>query len=149
MKIFALLLILVGTFAFGFAGQGQAEVSFQVLERGQNSGEKTQGLKVFRTQKAYDEYVKEHGQNPVPKALKDVDWSKEQVVVIFGGEQPTGGYGVEVKKIVSTDVQRLSVEAILMRPRPGTPSTQALTTPYITIKMARQVAVIRVKFVLE
>ncbi len=149
MKIFALLLILVGVFAFGFAGQKQPEVPFQVLERGQNAGEKEQGLKVFRTQKAYDEYLKEHGQSPASRALKDVDWSKEQVVMVFGGEQPTGGYGVEVKRVVSTDVQRLSVEALLIRPRANTPTTQALTTPYITFKMARQVAVIRVKFVLE
>jgi len=148
MKIFALVLLLVGVWSLGTA-QGRPDVPFQVLERGQNSGEKGQSLKVIRTQKAFEEYLKDRGEASIPKGLKDVDWTKEQVVVVYGGEQPTGGFGVEVKRIVNLDVQRLVLEAILIRPRPNTIVTQALTTPYIMVKMARQVAVIRLKFVLE
>lgn len=148
MKIFALVLLLVGALALA-AAQGRPDVPFQVLERGQNSGEKTQNLKVIRTQKAFEEYLKDRGETGIPKGLKDVDWTKEQVVVVYGGEQPTGGFGVEVKRILSSDVQRLNLEAILIRPRPNTIVTQAFTTPYIIVKMPRQVAAIRLKFVLE
>lgn len=129
--------------------QEKSDVSFQVIERGQNAGEKSQGLKVLRTERAFQEYLKGRGEETFPKAFKEIDWAKEQVVVIYGGEQPTAGYGVEIKRINRTDIQRLNVEAILIRPRPNTIVAQMLTTPYVMFKMPREVAVMRVKFVLE
>jgi len=143
------LLLGLGILVAAVVAQGKSDVPFQVMERGVNSGEREQGLKVIRTEKAFKEYLKDRGEDTLPKAFKDIDWSKDQIVVVFGGEQPSGGYGVEVKKINKLDVQRLEIEAQLIRPRPNTIVTQALTTPYIMIKMARQVAVIRVRFILD
>ena len=141
ISIFALLTLAVGVMAF----QG-ADVAFQVLDRGSNSGEKDQGLKVLRTERAFEEFLKEHSPNQADKLPKQVDWKTEQIVLIFGGQQRTGGFGVNVKRIVNTDVQRLTLEAVLTKPNPGQAVTLAITTPYTIVKMPRQVAAIKVKF---
>lgn len=131
--------------AVGFA-QTQGDIPFKVIERGTNIGEKEQGLKVLRTDRAFEEFLKDKGEEHVKKLAKQVDWQTEQVVVVFGGQHPTGGFSVDVKRIAKVDVQRLVLEAVLNKPKPGQGVTMAFTTPYIIIKMPREVAAIRVKF---
>ena len=148
MKTLLFASFLLALFA-GCLAQNRSDVPFQVIAKGQYSGENDQGLKVFRTERAMEEFSKDRAQDLPKRLIKDVDWEKEQVLVIFGGQQSSGGYSVTVKRIASVDIQRLQVEAILHRPSPDSINTQALTTPYIVIKMARQVAVVKVKFVSE
>jgi hypothetical protein len=135
MRAFVSIFVMLAVVVAAIAGQG-ADVSFQVLDRGSNSGEKEQGLKVLRTERAFEEFLKEHSPAQADKLPKQVDWKTEQIVLVFGGQQRTGGFGVNVKRIVSTDVQRLTVEAILTKPSPGQGVTLAFTTPYtIAIKV--------------
>jgi hypothetical protein len=145
MRAFISILALL-SMTFGVMASQGADVSFQVLDRGSNSGEKEQGIKVLRTERAFEEFLKEHSPNKADQLPKQVDWKTEQVVLVFGGEFNTGGYGVNVKRILSTDVQRLTVEAVITKPSPGQGVTLALTTPYTIIKMPRQVAAIKIKF---
>ncbi len=145
MRILFIALLGVLMAASGF-GQAQGDIPFKVIERGANIGEKEQGLKVLRTDRAFEEFLKDKGEEHVKKLAKQVDWQTEQVVVIFGGQHPTGGFSVDVKRIAKVDVQRLIVEAILNKPKPGQGVTMAFTTPYIIIKMPREVAAIKVKF---
>jgi hypothetical protein len=126
--------------------QGRTDVPFQVIDRGTNSGEKESGLKIFRTERAFEEYLKDRGEEKAQRLTKQIDWQTEQVIVVFGGQQSSGGFSVDVKRIASIDIQRLVVEAKLNRPGPKQPVTMALTTPYVMIRTQRQVAAIKVKF---
>lgn len=128
------------------SSQGR-DVPFQVIDRGVNSGVKEEGVKVLRTSRAFEEFLESWlGAEKVHKLLKQVNWESEQVVLVFGGEHPTGGFSVDVKRIVSVDRQRLEIEAKLKRPAPGQMVTQAFTTPYTMVKMPREIAAIKVKF---
>lgn len=126
---------------------GQNDVPFQVVARGQNGGELQGGLKVFRTARAFEEFAKEVGQDIPKRLVKEVDWDKDQIVVVSAGQQPSGGYSVDVKRIQTIDIQRLVLEAVVNKPAPGSINTQALTTPFIVLRMPRQVCTIKIKFV--
>ncbi len=148
MKILLILGICAIALTTVFA-QGKADIPFQIVERGTNSGEKQQGLKVLRTERAFEELLKDKSEDHVKKLSKQVDWQTEQVVVVFGGEFNTGGYGVDIKRVTNVDVQRLLIEATISKPRHGQGVTMAFTTPYVIIKMPRQVASVRVKFLTD
>jgi hypothetical protein len=72
------------------------------------------------------------------KALKveSIDWKKQMVVVISGGQQRTGGYSVEVKSLEFKDGE-LIVHWKLNSPAPGSIVTQVITTPTLTILLDR------------
>ena len=129
--------------------QGRPDVGFQVVERGVHSGENEAGLRVYRTERAFEEFAKEHGDDRVKRLVKNTDWNTDQLIVVFAGRQPSGGYSIDVKRIANIDVQRLQVEAKINKPRSDEMVTQALTTPYVIIRMQRQVAAIKVKFLTD
>jgi len=148
MKIlFTILgLALLGSMAIS---AGQSDLPFQTLEKGVNSGETQEGVKVVRTERAFEEFLKERRDERSMRLLKQVDWDSEQVVIVFGGQQVSGGFSVDVKRISQLDVQRLVLEARVVKPAPGQIVTMALTTPYTIVKMSRQVAPVKLKLVTD
>ena len=58
-----------------------------------------------------------------------VDFSKQALVVLALGEQPTGGYWARITG-VRVDGNALVVRGLANRPAPDAMVTQALTTPY-------------------
>lgn len=145
-SIFILLVVAVAVMAFA---QGRPDVPFQVVDRGANSGEEEQGIKVFRTERAFEEYVKDRGDERMRRLIKQVDWNADQVIIVFGGLQRSSGFGVDVKRIANIDIQRLVVEARITKPKADELVAQALTTPYVVLKTQRQVAAIKVKFLTD
>lgn len=144
MKIVVMILASVLVFAMA-NGQGR-EVPFQIVDRGVNSGSSEEGVKVLRTSRAFEESMESIlGSEKTQRLLKQVDWDTEQIVLIFAGEKPTGGFSVDVRRIVAVDRQRLEIEAKLKKPAPGQMVTMALTTPYTMLKMRKEVASIKVK----
>jgi len=128
------------------SGQGR-EIPFQILDRGTNSGVQEEGVKVLRTSRGFEEAMESIlGAEKVQKLIKAVDWDSEQVLLVFGGSHPTGGYSVDVRRIVVVDRQRLEIEAKLKKPAPGQMVTQAFTTPYTMVKMRKEIAAVKVKF---
>jgi hypothetical protein len=148
MKIlFTILsLALLGSLA---VAAGRSDLPFHVLEKGINSGETQEGVKVVRTERAFEEFLKERRDERSMRLLKQVDWDTEQVVIVYGGQQASGGFSVDVKRISQLDVQRLVLEARILKPAPGQIVTMALTTPYTIVKMARQVAPVKLKLLTD
>ena len=64
--------------------------------------------------------------------VESIDWKKRMVVVIFGGQQRTGGNSVEAKSLETKD-GKLIVHWKLNAPGPGSIVTQAITYPTLTI----------------
>ncbi len=68
--------------------------------------------------------------------LPGIDWTKQMVIVVSGGPQPTGGYGI-IAKSVEIKGNRLVVNWELLRPDPSSNVTQAFTHPTVTILVDR------------
>lgn len=64
--------------------------------------------------------------------VKEIDFSKQMLIVVSAGTKRTGGYSVEVTGLEMKD-KELVVKWKLNTPAPGRPVTQALTHPAQTI----------------
>jgi hypothetical protein len=64
-------------------------------------------------------------------ALPQIDFAKKSVVALFMGDQPTGGYSLEVSKVTESD--RFIVYVTVKSPGLGCMTTQSLTSPYTLI----------------
>jgi len=69
-----------------------------------------------------------HLQLPTPELLV-VDFEKEMVIAVFMGERKSGGYEIEIKKIVEREKEFI-VEVEEREPPPESMQTQAFTQPY-------------------
>lgn len=71
--------------------------------------------------------------NQIPQpAAPNVDFSTAQVVTFFQGRKSTGGYGVAVAGAI-LEGTTLSLRVTLREPAPGGVTSQALTSPYVSV----------------
>ena len=68
--------------------------------------------------------------------VKKIDWDKQMIIVIYGGERPTGGYSVDVKSLEVKD-KKLIVHWKLNTPGPDDIVTQAITYPELVLLVDR------------
>lgn len=68
--------------------------------------------------------------------VDSIDWKKQMVIVVYGGEQRTGGYSVEVKSLEIKD-NKLIVHWKLNSPGPGSIVSQVISHPSLTILVDR------------
>lgn len=68
--------------------------------------------------------------------LLGIDFSKEMAIAVFSGTKPTGGYSVEITKVVETDTE-IVVTAVETSPGESCVVTQALTSPYSIVKIQK------------
>jgi hypothetical protein len=63
-----------------------------------------------------------------------VDFAKQSVVAVFGGERPTGGWSVRVRSIEQRG-SSCTVRYEVVGPPPGAVVTQAITHPFAVVKV--------------
>ena len=129
----------------GAQAVGGSVVKFTLVERGSYSHVNSAGVEAIRDQKALDAFAKSrrdpaNGKNPLA-----VDFAKEQLVVIYGGQRSSGGFHVDVLKVVKAG-SGATVQATVVAPPKGAMVTMALTTPYAVIRMPRFTGVVTVQF---
>lgn len=77
-----------------------------------------------------------HASQLQPPPLPDADLSRETLVAIFQGRQPTGGYSVQARR-VSEEQGELYVDVEFVEPAPGAATTQAVTSPWTLVRVLR------------
>lgn len=77
-----------------------------------------------------------YGSILTPPPLPDVDFRRESVVAMFLGTQPTGGYGLGVREVTLED-NEVYVTVDITEPGPNSITTQALTNPWIFVRVGR------------
>lgn len=113
------------------------QVNFETVLKSQISSYKG---KVYFTISSQEEWQKvwgeiNSGSTPVP-ALPAVDFTKEMLVLVFQGNQSTGGYSVEVTGVEKKDgVVGVMVKEI--SPGAGCMTTQVLTAPSHIVKIPK------------
>jgi hypothetical protein len=63
-----------------------------------------------------------------------IDLATSQVIGVFAGMEPTGGYAIEVSKVVDSSTAR-TVYVTLVTPGPKCMSTEQITSPYELITL--------------
>lgn len=80
---------------------------------------------------------KAYGSRLTPPPLPDINFRRETVVAAFLATQPTGGYALEVRD-VSLEEGEAYVNVEVIEPEAGAITTQALTTPWVLVRIVRE-----------
>ena len=132
-------LLLAGLLIFaGGKGAEEHPALFRIIERGADAAFGDAGPAVaFATgQAGFSSFYTALHINRVPAPdPPEVDFDAEACVYISFGRQRTGGYSIEVLD-VRVSRGALVIQAHLLRPLPGSFSTQAITEPYVLLVVA-------------
>lgn len=117
---------------------GPEQVPWEPLATGtQAVGFDQQDFMLVRDQARFiDLWNRAYGSQLQVPALPSVDFSRETVVAVFVGQQSTGGYSVSVRSL-SVESGDLYVDLTITKPNPGSITTQALTSPWVMIRVLR------------
>jgi hypothetical protein len=77
-----------------------------------------------------------HGAQLTPPPVPDIDFRRDTVVAYFMGQRPSGGYGIQVTD-VSVEGGEAYINMRLTEPGAGEIVTQALTSPWVMIRVPR------------
>ena len=114
------------------------QLAWEVMARGaQAVGYDTHAFRLVTNQ---DELLalwnQAHGSQLDVPPVPDVTFARETVLAIFQGQQPTGGHGIEVLDVVVDDAE-LFVNMRFLEPAPDAIVTQALTSPWVFVRVLR------------
>ncbi|NYT00930.1 MAG: protease complex subunit PrcB family protein [Methanocellales archaeon] len=118
------------------------EITFENISKGSYSGHNERGDYVIKNSSELDNLwgkMQSRGTTTPISAiidLPDVNFNDEMVVAVFQGTQSTGGYAIEIIKIVEKEN---SVEVFVKEtsPSPDSLVTQAFTQPHHIVKTKR------------
>ena len=77
-----------------------------------------------------------YGSRLTPPSLPDVNFRRETILAVFLATKPTGGYGLEVEDI-TLEGSDVYTDLRTTEPAEGAITTQALTTPWVLIRVLR------------
>ncbi|MEQ9368700.1 MAG: protease complex subunit PrcB family protein [Coleofasciculus chthonoplastes F3-SA18-01] len=105
-------------------------VAFETLEKSWNSGIAEPFETIIRDQGTWEQFFGNlHSIDiPTPSSL-NVDFTENMVIGIGLGNQPSGGYSIEIKDIVMED-GKLVINAVEQQPGQNCLTTMAITQPY-------------------
>jgi len=96
---------------------------------GYSSGVTTSGGLIFTEASEFERFWKSHTSILDPKpSLPEIDFDRNMVGFVSRGEQPTGGYHIEVQSIEESDELKVIIQT--EDPCEGCMVTQELTQPY-------------------
>lgn len=115
-----------------------ADEPMRVVVQGNQSGIQKPAREIVQSQEAWEKLWKSHRSNIKggDAAPPKVDWTKEMVVAVFMGARPTGGYAVRVQG-VAAEKGKLVVTVAERKPGPNDIVTQAFTSPFAMVAVAR------------
>jgi hypothetical protein len=116
-----------------------SQVAFQVLDEVHTatSSVRERRRTVIRSADEWLAFWDELTATIVPKpAPPEIDFAQDMVIVGAMGEQPTGGYSIDVESVSESD-GGLTVLVVETSPAPGCAVTQALTAPVTAVVVPR------------
>lgn len=133
------MLTLLAWAALGLA-QGfndRPPVRWSTFQSGQISKIRQFETRVLVTEGQWQSFWRRLTGNAADTAPRGVNWAREELWVVCLGERRTGGYSVFIKSAQFVDPRNIDVVWVERTPAPGGMVTQALTAPYVVIKVER------------
>ncbi len=118
-------------------------IDFTTIARGTDSGYESASQMVIDNSQQWNNVWQQHTSNTEPPPpLPPVDFTRHSVVAVFAGEQPTGGYSVEILSAETNGSQTQDKQAIAItvqhrQPSDGDFVTEAFTYPYHIIRIPK------------
>ena len=109
--------------------------NYTILAEGQHSGFTLQKTLLLESTNEFIQLWAIHtgsGQTPVPV----IDFKTNVVVASFLGEQRTGGYSIQLDKVIEGD-KDIQVLLKIKRPAPGSMRTMQITQPFVIFTLSK------------
>src|SRR5690606_11449589 len=81
-------------------------------------------------------WTRVHASQLQPPPLPSVAFERETLVAIYQGQQTTGGYAVQARRVVEEGGE-LYVDVVFTEPAEGAVTTQAVTSPWTLVRVLR------------
>lgn len=138
-NLFSLIIISISVLAFSCSNQGEEEtiVSFEVIHGGTYCSISGKKEVLIKNNDDYQKLMNEVYSNldQMPR-IPEVDFSKNSVVAVFMGTKNTGGYLVNVDKVIKR-TSALTVSIYETSPGANCQETQMLSQPYEIVKIPK------------
>lgn len=135
--------IIIGSLLFFFAapepalapvGEEQG-VTVAVIDEGTHAAlDERKNFRIMDGEQLAAVWAHAYGDNAPP--MPRIDFTRHEVLAVFDGERPTGGYAVLVSKVIDEPDAR-TVVITRLEPGEGCVTTQALTTPFQLVRVPR------------
>ena len=118
-------------------------ISFTTIARGADSGYQSVSQIVIDNSEQWSNLWQQHTYNTEPPPpVPQVNFNSYSIVAVFAGEQPTGGYSVEILSVETSSSQTKEQGAIIItvqycQPSAGDFVTEALTYPCHLIRIPK------------
>lgn len=146
MKWLMILMLVLGSVAMATAQSSAFPVvRWSTFRTGTSSNIKNFQTRVIHTEGQFQMFWRELTGDSPSSAPRDINWAREEIWVIALGERRTGGHSVMVRSVQFVNPQDIEVLFFERAPQPGQMVTQALTHPYIILRVERSAG--RPKFV--
>jgi hypothetical protein len=135
------LMMITGSF-----GAEPEEPKIRTLAKGAFSGiEKATELVVTNSTQWAEVWKKHSAQQQPAKALPEVDFKTNSVVLVALGRKPTGGYAVEVSDVRSSE-GKTEILVKTRAPKPGGIQLQALSAPFHIVAVPKISGPVKFKY---
>ena len=112
----------------------QKQINFETISKGYYSGHNEKKDYVINSQNEWVKLWNKTMSNQIPlPEVPPVDFSKNTIIAVYQGSHSTGGYSIEITRIIEEDDQVI-VYVKESSPSPGAEVTQAFTQPYHIVK---------------
>ncbi|MFZ4509310.1 MAG: protease complex subunit PrcB family protein, partial [Fimbriimonas sp.] len=116
------------------------EIQWSALDSGPVSNVAQQGIRVFETEGDLQRFWTQTSRK-LPQAMPyRLDWNTEKAVAVFLGQRTSGGFEVYVQRIDRINASIARINAIERKPQQGRMTTQAITSPWVLIRVKRNAA---------
>jgi hypothetical protein len=110
---------------------------YRVIAQGTHSGIESRRQIVIEDAGAFRTLWAEHAAGTMPAPpVPEVDFSRDRVVAVFAGSQPTGGYALQPSPPEAAH-GRPKIRFTLKRPGPNCMATQAMTQPFAMVRIPK------------
>lgn len=109
------------------------QIKFRVLSKGHTSGLTRQKFLNLRTGLEFAQLWVIHSHSATAK-LPRINFKNEMVVAVFLGEQRTGGYAIEINKILEMK-NNIQVYITLTKPKAGDERTMMINQPNMIVAL--------------
>ncbi|MGV6831095.1 MAG: protease complex subunit PrcB family protein [bacterium] len=128
MKIITILLALVMSCG-GTKFQNSSEINFEIIAQHEIGGDYEASHKAIMST---EEFNKVFADKEFSNSITSVDFNNQSIAYICLGEKTSGGYAVEVNKIIET-VDKIEILYSTKGPKPTDFVTTVMTQPYCVI----------------
>jgi hypothetical protein len=122
------------------------EKYYELVSQGDQSKYEAQRVMVIDSDEELERMQELLEENGVDMKRIKVKWRKESVIMAFGGQYRTGGYSIDVSEVNVMDDDQIKYTFKVKTPARDSMVTEALTTPYMIIKVPYEASEVEVAF---